>query len=309
MPFVDDAAPEALRILIYSDSGYGKTTLAASLMSLLFRETSKRAFYFDWDGGWKDLVGDKKAYARLWLPGARDPAEEAQEAVEAVLREKSSCFVVDTASVMGREILYSTPAKAGSDVPYDYNGAQLKFDQWVLGTFRLSRAGIHVLVLCHEKVGEVKSARGAVVKVRGGPSVIGNQTIQTLPAAMSLVYRLTVEPSGPTGVRRVLIPDAVDEMFLAKDRLNAFSLRQRVPFGVTSTNQDRDSTLKPVEQFEDECLKVGEKVWRTVLKAAERRASGSAASSTRHVVPSTQVVTGGVTAGPVTTPVTAEGAT
>ncbi len=266
-------AQDALRILVYSDSGYGKTTLAAAFMSYLHGVTGKKALYCDWDVGDRDLVGDKASYRIRWSPGEQAAVSEAQESIECALREKVSAYVVDTASVMGKQILTESPSTDRAFGPYSFNDAQLAFDQWVLGTFRLSRAGIHVLVLAHEKVGEIKNAKGAVTKVRGGPSIIGNQTIQTLPAAMRLVYRLTVEPSGPTGVTRILIPDAVDDMFLAKDRLNAFALRQKVPFGVSPIEKASNGVgqPKPVEQFENECLKMGEKVWRTVFKAASRR--------------------------------------
>src|SRR4030095_1434193 len=228
----------ALFHILYSESGYGKTTLAAALMALLYKRTGKPAFYYDWDSSAGDIPAcvPREAFV-VATPNRAAPDRDANDSVLQCKPEKFSAYVVDTTTMLSQAILQSCPpqpTRSGKpSFPYNYSDAQAKFNQWALAMYPLVDAGVHVLWLMHEGFDSDEDASGIVNAIGGPMTKLGAKYLRAVPALSRQIYRMTVTPTA-NGVTRWLKVES-DGVFIAKDRLNAFPdfIRTGVPIGVS----------------------------------------------------------------------------
>lgn len=70
----------------------------------------------------------------------------------------------------------------------DYGAAQERFMEF-LGALVARNPDKHIILISHEKTGEVKDAGGETKRILAGPRVIGNALIEVLPAIPDIVLR------------------------------------------------------------------------------------------------------------------------
>lgn len=274
-------ANDGLWIELYSMSGFSKTTQVAGWMRQAFKTTGRKSLYVDFDGSAPDIP-QRETFCEVFDPtppaGTTEEASVARvdaferRALEAILKAKSMqprppFFVADTVSNFGRSILLNLPRGAykegGTDRRPWYGEAQTRVLQWAMRMPELQRLGIHVVWVCHEVP---PSDSGA----KGGPEVVSAGLVKTVPGFARMVLRIDTFPLGAVGTG-LIIKGASDNLYLAKDRLNVIP-SAGLPITVMRTGADGKD--KEPADFEEECLQMGEKVWRTIEKARLRRSGG-----------------------------------
>jgi len=84
----------------------------------------------------------------------------------------------------------------------------------------LDESPAHVLLISHEKTGEVSDAEGKVKRVIGGPRTVGNALLELIPSIMDVVLRLEVQGTGAN--TKLVLRSRNHNFFIAGDRSGLF---------------------------------------------------------------------------------------
>ena len=196
--------PPALRPVAYLDTDLG----ARMRLNVLSKTPEERAatniaedvpdYYGPWIREGIDFFYPEQGnyYGDMW-----------EFATKVCTSGKYKTAIVDTASRLGREVLnevkntdygggnrLSIQGKKGDRTVQatmgDYGLAQTRILDFMMA---LNEAPVHVILISHEKTGEIKDT-DTVKRVVGGPATIGTALLEIIPAMMDIVLRLENKP-------------------------------------------------------------------------------------------------------------------
>jgi hypothetical protein len=206
------AETDAVSILLYGESGIGKTTD----VGYVFR----KAVWLQTEPGGLHPVLRSVGYTPDRIVEIFDierPDKELEEGIAYALALKKeklvTSVVLDTGSEIADRMLvmylkkFRDPRQAYTAIQHDFTTS----------IRRLVGAGLWFIMICHEIAPEVDTKTGA--KLRGGPMLPGRRLPRALPPKFDIVLRADIDDSGLDGSTRVYRCNPLDANWIMKDRL------------------------------------------------------------------------------------------